>query len=282
MRTGYLIKRTFELIFRKWKANLILVVCLILPFLVMDAFLVITANLWSLSQKLKGDVEIEIFLKDDIAPQQTRSLREYLLNQTETERLTYRSQKEAYAEMRDYLGEKTISGLDSSTFPASFQLGIKQEYKNFRQVSSLADRIKNRQGVEGVELAGEWVDRLDRAVRIFLTGDLVFGLLVGFSVMLMVANFMRISIFDQTKSIRVMSLLGASRRDIYIPLISQGVILGGAGAWLGVGLIWSGYVLFSRKWIHLSFLPLSLTFALIFWGMILGGGGSLWSVKKQT
>jgi len=281
MRISYLVKKTLEGIFQRWRANLILVVCLALSFLVLDAFLVITVNLWDLSQRLKGDVEIEVFLQDGITPEQTRSLRENLSNLTEVEKVIYRSEGEAFIEMEDYLGEKTLSGLDSNTFPASFQVGIKKEYRNFQQISSLATRIGNQEGVEEVEFGEEWLSQLDRTVRIFLTGDMIFGILVTLSVILMVSNFMRVAILSQAKSIQVMNLLGASWRDIYLPLLGQGMILGGLGALWGIGLVWTVYALFSLKWINLAFLPFYSITGLTIWGMILGGGGSYWSVKRQ-
>ena len=281
MRIGYLIKRTFVHVLQKWRANLVLVVCLILPFLVLDAFLVITANLWDLSQKLKGDVEVEIFLQDDITPERIQSLRENLLSQIEVEKVTYRSRGDAFAEMENYLGEKILGGLDSSTFPASYQVSLREEYKNFHQISSLAARIGIQEGVEEVEFGGEWLSQLDRALRIFFTGDLIFGILVALSVILMVSNFMRAAILAQAKSIQVMNLLGASWRDIYLPLLGQGMILSGLGAFLGISLAWSAWTIFSLKSINLTFLPFYGTFGLTVWGMILGGGGSYWSVKRQ-
>jgi cell division transport system permease protein len=281
MRISYLIRRTFEQVFRKWRANLILVVCLVLPFLVLDAFMVITANLWSLSQKLKEDVEVEVFLQDDINPDQTRSLRKYLLNQTEVEKVTYRSRAEAFAEMEDYLGEKNLGGLDSTTFPASLKVGVRQEYKNSKHISSLAGRIVKEVGVEDVEFGEEWLTGLDKAIKIFLTGDLIFGALVALSVTLMVSNFMRTAILSQTKAIRVMNLLGASWRDIYLPWLGQGMILAGLAALSGAGLVWTACAIFPFKSINLTFLPFYGTLGLTIWGVILGGGGSYWSVKRQ-
>jgi len=281
MRISCLIKKTFEGIFQRWRGNLILMVCLALSFLVLDAFILVSVNLWGLSQRLKGDIEIEVFLQDDITPEQIRSLHENLLNFTEVERVIYRSKGEAYAEMEDYLGEKTLSGLDSSTFPASFQVGVKKEFNNFQQISSLADRIGNQEGVEEVEFGGEWLSKLDRTTKIFLIGDMIFGTLITLSVILMVSNFMRMAIFSQAKAIQVMNLLGASWRDIYLPLLGQGMILGGLGALWGIVLVWTVYALFSLKLISLTFLPIYLIAGLTIWGMILGGGGSYWTIKRQ-
>ena len=281
MRISYLLKKTFEGIFQRGRANLILVVCLALSFLVLDAFIVITVNLWGLSQRLKRDIEIEVFLQDDIDPEQIRSLQEDLLNLTEVEKVIYRSRGEAFTEMEDYLGEKALRGLDSSTFPASFQVDAKKDYKNFQQISPLALRIGNKEGVEEVEFGGEWLSKLDRAVRIFLSGDIIFGILVTLSVILMVSNFMRVAILSQAESIQVMNLLGASWKDLYLPLLWQGMIFGGLGALLGISLIWTVYKLLFVKLIDLTFLPFHLIAGSIIWGMILGGGGCFWTIKRQ-
>jgi cell division transport system permease protein len=281
MRIGYLVQRTLKDVFQRWRANLGLTIGLALSFLVLDAFIVVTMNLWDLSQRLKGDGEMEIFLKDDVTSEQTRSLRDEILKSGQVEKAIYHSKSEAFAEMEDYLGAETLRGLDSSTFPASFQVSLKKKEMGFQQLSALAGRIGNHEGVEGVEFAGEWWSRLNRAIRIFVTGDMIFGALVGLSVITMVSNFMRVAMLTQAKSIRVMSLLGASRRDIYLPLLGQGMILGGSGAWLSVGLGWTVYALFSLKSINLTFIPFYGIAGLILWGILLGAGGTYRTVKRQ-
>ncbi len=282
MRFGYLIKRVFEGIFKRWRANIILVICLASSFTVLATFLLITINLQGMSQKLKGKVQIEVYLNDRITPEQTRSLQVKIQSFPEVETAVYRSKEEAVTQLEDYLGKETLSGLDSNTLPASFQVSVKIEHRKFQPISLLASKIQNQEGVEGVEFGGEWLSKLDKALRVFYAADLIFGILVALSVVLIVSNFMRVEVLSQSESIQVMSLLGASWKDIYLPLLLQGAILGGLGAGLGLVLVWTGYTIFSAKLVNLVFLPFHMMAGLIIWGIILGGGGSLWSTKKPA
>jgi cell division transport system permease protein len=281
MRFNYLIKQTFHGISLRWRANLTPVVCLATSFLVLTTFLVVTINLRGISQKLKGEVRIEVYLNDKITPEQIRSLRAKVQSSPEVENVIYRSKGEAAALMEDYLGKEYMNGLDSNAFPASFQVSLKEAHKKFQPMSMLASKIRLQEGVEEVEFGGEWLSKLDEVQRVFFVVDLVFGMLITLSGALMVSSFMRVAVLSQTESIQVMSLLGANSKDIHLPLLLQGMILGGLGASLGLLLIWAGYALFSVKLLSITFLPSYMILGLILWGMILGGGGSYWSVKKQ-
>ncbi len=281
MRLGYMIKQTVCGILQKWRANLAMVFCLALSFLVLTAFVLITLNLRGISQKLKGDIEVEVYLDDSITPQQIQYLRSNIQSYPEVENVTYKSKEAAFIQMEKYLGKEVTTGLDSNVTPASFQVALKKEYKKYQQISLLAAKIQDQAGVEETEFGGEWLRKLDKTFKVFFGLDLIFGILVTLSVALMVSNSMKVAILSQAESIQVMNLLGASRKDIYLPFLLQGMIMGGLGAVMGLLLIWVGYTLFCMNFMKITFFSFYQMPALVLWGIVSGAGGSFWSVKKQ-
>jgi cell division transport system permease protein len=281
MRFSYWIRQTVSGTFQKWKGNLVMVVCLAISFLVLAAFVLITVNLRGIYQKLKGDVEIEVYLDDAISPQKIRSLESNIQGYPEVEKVTYKSKGSAFIQMENYLGREVITGLDSNMLPASFQVTLKKEHKKHQTISILAAKIQNQAGVEETEFGGEWLTRLDKALKVFLAADLIFGILVTLSTAMMVSNFMRASILSQAESIQVMNLLGASRKDIHLPFLFQGMILGGCGAALGLLLTGAGYAIFRMQFPSIVFFSYHLIPLLVLWGMVSGAAGSFGAVKKQ-
>jgi cell division protein FtsX len=77
-----------------------------------------------------------------------------------------------------------------------------------------------------------------------------------------------------------MSLLGASSADISLPLLMQGILLGGVGALLGALLLRIGHLVFTSRFSPADFLPAHLLVAMILWGMILGAAGSFVQAKR--
>ena len=281
MRITYLVKQAFYELKRRWGFNLILVVCIASSFLVFSTFLLITQNLKSVEQKLKGDVHIEVYLNDDITPLQLHLLLWSIKRFPEVEKVEYRSKQEALAQFEDYLGKDLLEGLGSNPLPASFLLSLKGEHRGFEQVAEVALRVQNREGVEDAEFGGTWLKKLDQVLTIFFIVDVIFGVFIAITVIMIVSNFMRVVVLSQAESIHIMSLMGASRGDLSLTPLMQGLLLGGVGASLGILFLWVVYLIFSARILTIAFLPCHVILCLIAWGMILGAGGSFFSIRKH-
>jgi cell division transport system permease protein len=262
-------------------SSLVLIICIASSFLVLGSFLLITLNLRAAEEKLKGDVQIEVYLKDGITPLQLHLLLESTKRLPQVERVEYRSQDKALAQLEDYLGDDLLNELDSNPLPASLRIGLKNEYNTFGHVTQVASKLQDQEGVEDVEFGGAWLKKLDRALSIFLTVDVIFGILIAASIIMIVSNFMKLVVLSQAELIQVMRLLGASRADISVPLSIQGLLLGGTGASLGMLSLWAVYSVLTAQVIQVIFLSTPVILGLIAWGMILGAGGSLVCLKNE-
>ena len=165
--------------------------------------------------------------------------------------------------------------MDPSPLPASFLVGLKEEHRRFDRVARVASRLQKEKGVEEVVFGETYLKKLDRVISTFLTIDLILGVCMALAVIMMVTNLARSVIRTRAESIRTMSLLGASGADIFLPLLMQGITLGGLGALLGTSLLWAGYLIFAGHFSGINFLPAHLVWAMIVWGIVLGAGGSL-------
>jgi cell division transport system permease protein len=274
MRIRYLIRQSLRGLSQRLGFSFLLLVCLASSFLVVSTFLLITRNLRNAGEKLGGQVQIAIFLNDDITPEQTSSLFRDLRNLPEVEAVNYRSKEDALSRLRNYLGRDCLEELESNPLPASLELGLKKEFRGFETIARVASKIRKKEGVEEVEFGGEWLKRLDQAVQRFSVVDSVFGIFLMLAVGLIVSTFMRVTVSSQLGSVQVLKLLGASRRDIVLPFLMHGSFLGLGGALLGVLLSWAGCLMFSITVTPVVFLPFPIVLGLIVGGVILGGGGS--------
>jgi cell division transport system permease protein len=263
-------------------ANFTLIIGIAFSFLVLGCFLLITLNLKEVGRKLKGKAQVEVYLKSDITPLQLHMLLQDLPRLPQVERMEYRSPKAALAQLSSYLGGGLLEGLEANPLPASFRIGLKDEFKGFEQVSLVADKLRSREGVEDVEFAGAWLKNLDRTIFVFLLVEVMFGLIIAISIIMMVSNFMHMVVLSQAESLQIMRLLGAGRKDLYLPLIMQGGLLGGSGALLGMILLGAGYLVFTAQVIRIDFLPFALILEMVVSGMILAMCGTLLSIRQQS
>jgi cell division transport system permease protein len=281
MRFSYLINQAIRM--RKGRgSNLALVICIASTFLVLGSFLLITLNLKELGQKLKGEVQIEVYLKSDITPLQLHMLIQNMRRTPEVEKVEYRSPQMALAQLGSYLGGDLLDGLEANPLPASFRLALKEKARGFEQVSRVANDLKSLEGVEDVEFGGTWLKNLDRAFFVFLLVDVIFGIFIAISITMMVSNFMHMVVLSQVESLQIMSLLGAARKDLYLPLIMRGGLLGGGGALLGMLFLRTGHLVFTGQVVRISFLPFPFIPGMIAIGMILAICGTLLAIRQQS
>ena len=280
MRTSYLIKQAAGGLSKRRGLSLILVVCVACCFLVFDAFILVSLNLSRLEQKLREKVQIEVYLTDDITPLELHMLLGGIQGSREVERVEYVSKRGAWAHLESFLGKGTLEGVSSSTLPASLLLTLRSEYRRFEQVAPLASEFEEREGVEEVEFGEAWLKKLDRTVSALSLATLILGVLIAAAVVVIVSNFMRLIVGSQAETIRIMSLLGASRGKATLPLLIQGLLLGGAGTSAAILCLWMACSVLTNQMLSITFLPPHMILSLIVWGMILGACGTFVSSTR--
>lgn len=280
MRASYLIRQGLQELKEKPSSHLVLILCMASCFLAFGCFALITLNLRAGEQKLRSRVQIEVYLNDDITSLELHSLIQKMRRSPEVEKVKYRSKREALTQMEDYLGEDVSEGLDPSPLPASFLVSLKEEHRRFDRMAWVASRLQKEKGVEEVVFGETYLKKLDRTISMFLIIDLILGVCMALAVIMMVTNLARFLIRTRAESIRTMSLLGASGADISLPLLMQGITLGGLGALLGTSFLWVGYLIFTSHFSGISFLPVNMVLGMIVWGMVLGAGGSLIPARR--
>lgn len=280
MRVSYLIAQVPYLIKKRIKSGLILLLCIASAFLAFGGFTLITLNLKAAAQKLKGEAQIEVYLDDQITSAEFHSLLKKMKGLPEVEKVKYKSRREALTQMENFLGEDLLRGPDSISLPASFLVGLRGEHRRFEEVDRVAATIEEERGVEDVAFAGTSLMKLDRTISMFHIVNLTLGVCMALVVVALVASLVGAAARERAESIRIMSLLGASGADISLPLLMQGVFLGGLGALLGTLFLRIGCLVFTSRFSPTGFLPTHLLAAMILWGMALGAGGSLIQAKR--
>jgi cell division transport system permease protein len=278
MRISCSVRQALARIVVRWRRRLAFIVCIALGFLVLDLFLLFGLNLRKLEGEVKGQVQMEVYLNDDITSLQLHMLLQSLKRLQAVKQVEYRSPGNALVQMQDFLGTGISEGLGAGALPASLLLSLESEYRGFEQVAGLATRLSKQEGVEDVEFGETWLRQADRNIHVLFLGVIVFGIIMIVTLVTILANFMRWELRSETQIVQAMRLLGASRGDVSFFLMIQGLLLGGVGAFGGIVCLWIVHSAFTRAVSSIDFLPAPGTLALIAGGTILGMLASyLWS-----
>ncbi len=106
------------------------------------------------------------------------------------------------------------------------------------QVQSLMAFLEDNERVESVQFDFKWLQRLGRLLELGRAAVLVLALLFGLSVIVLVANTIRLDVAARAQEIEVLALVGAGNAFIRQPFLYSGFWYGVMGGTLALGLMW--------------------------------------------
>jgi cell division transport system permease protein len=143
----------------------------------------------------------------------------------------YVSKDEALARFQARLrerGQVDLTGyLDRNPLPASLEVSLvdPREYQAVVDLLSSHDEV-----VEEVVEVQQLVDRLTSVTDVLRTGGVVVLVVVGFVVLFIIVNTIRLAVVARREEIEIMRLVGASDAFIRWPFIFEGAFVGLLGA----------------------------------------------------
>jgi cell division transport system permease protein len=148
------------------------------------------------------------------------------------------SKEEALAQFRDRLrqrGQVDLTGfLDRNPLPASLEVKLVDP----RQFEPIVALLSNRSRVvDDVVEVQKLVEQLTTVTGVLRTGGFVLLVLVGFVVLFIIVNTIRLAVVARREEIEIMRLVGASDAFIRWPFIFEGAFVGLLGAAASLGLL---------------------------------------------
>jgi cell division transport system permease protein len=206
------------------------------------------------SEVIQGEAEISVFYDQNLASQGVTQLEEKIKELEGVREARLVEDDEAYARMKDILGEEA-SVLDvfaDNPFSAFLEVKI-----NLDKSEAVLQALDSMTEIKHIRNNKEVLDRI-RNLSEFLK---LFGVLVvtavGIASLILVSHIIRQGIYNQREQINTLRLLGAPELFIAFPFILEGLLLTLCGGILAVFLaamtIKQAYVQIVG---YLSFLPL--------------------------
>lgn len=168
--------------------------------------------------------------------------------------------------------------------PASFEIQLKEGFRDAAVVAAVAERVAGFGFVEEVRFGREWIERLDQIRNIAGLVGLVIGIAFAAVAVVIIGTTIRMAVLQRAREIMVMRLVGATDWFIRGPFLLEGAIKGMLGGILSIGLAYGTFLAFSRNTTALSglvfFEPIQLLAGVLF-GVAIGLSGSLVSVGRH-
>jgi len=197
---------------------------------------VLLLNVQQLSATWDNSSQISVFLKASQKENQALGLREQLMSWPEIKAVQYISAAQALAEFRRSSGfGEALEILDQNPLPAVLVIQPAMELSDSQRLEALRHKLDNLPQVEQTLLDMQWVLRLSAMIDTGKRAVVILGALLFITVLLVIGNTIRLTIFNKRQEIIVTKLIGATNQFIRRPFLYTGFwygVFGAILAWL--------------------------------------------------
>ena len=248
---GYSFKEAISHFFRNWTTSLGAVITIFLSLFIIGLFIMGSAVLNSVIGTVEDQVVINAFISDDADQADVQAFEAELKTWSNVKSVTYKDKDDAKAEYSSKMSgnaDATMSALDGQNpLPASFRLKV----NSLENLPETVKTLESLSGVESVESSNEVATTLvGIKTAIHVAGLTIVAILMVVSIII-IANTVRVTIFNRRREINIMKYVGATNAFIRFPFLVEGMVIGLISALIAFGLLWVG-THFLYQWVGQS------------------------------
>jgi cell division transport system permease protein len=212
-------------------SSLMTIVVIAIALALPAGFRVLLNNAQILSGSWEGVIDFTVYLEVDLALETAEELVAEVEAKPQVAEVILVSREEALAEFRSYSGfGEALDALEENPLPHALIV----RPVNDLEIDTLAAEIESLDGVDFVQLDTAWVERLGAILSLVRRIIDMATALLGFAVILVIGNTIRLEINTRREEILVIKLVGGSDAFIRRPFLYTGFFFGLAGGIVAV------------------------------------------------
>lgn len=284
----YFIKEVYTSFKRNIWMTLASIFTVVLSLFILGFFSIVILNLNKMADTLESQVQISVYLKDDLSQEEIDETKENLSKIEGLQDIKFITREEAMENFKERLGDQQflLDALDDTNpLPNSFSLTVTSP----QQVKTIADTATALDSVESASYSQDIINHLFNLTHLIrLIGIALIILLTGAAIFI-ISNTIRLTVFARRKEIAIMKYVGATDWFIRWPFLLEGICLGFIGGGLATIFLYIVYNQVTQEiYEAMAFFPLIpqhpfidyISLAILVAGIIIGALGSTISLKR--
>ncbi|WP_302518693.1 permease-like cell division protein FtsX [Megamonas funiformis] len=284
----YFIKEVYTSFKRNIWMTLASIFTVVLSLFILGFFSIVILNLNKMADTLESQVQISVYLKDDLSQEEIDETKETLSKIEGLQDIKFTTREEAMKNFKERLGDQQflLDALDDTNpLPNSFSLTVTSP----QQVKTIADTAAALDSVESASYSQDIINHLLNLTHLIrLIGVALIILLTGAAIFI-ISNTIRLTVFARRKEIAIMKYVGATDWFIRWPFLLEGICLGFIGGGLATIFLYIVYNQVTQEiYEAMAFFPLIpqhpfidyISLAILVAGIIIGALGSTISLKR--
>lgn len=285
---GYYFKEALTSMRRNGLMTLASISTVTLSLFILGVFLCGVVNMNNMATNLESQVQISIYLKDNLITEQIMTVGKKLKALPDIKQIEFVNKTDAMNRFKERLGDQQalVNALDGANpLPNSYEI----TFTHPEAVRTTAQLVSTYPEVESAHFGQEIVDELFKMAQVIRIGGVILIIFLAGATLFIISNTIRLTVFARRKEIAIMKYVGATNGFIRWPFLMEGVFLGFIGAAIAAACVWQFYRFITMEvQSSLAFMPIvpmypfvfSLTGALFAVGILVGAIGSTISLKQ--
>lgn len=284
----YFIKEVYTSFKRNIWMTLASIFTVVLSLFILGFFSIVILNLNKMADTLESQVQISVYLKDDLSQEEIDETKETLSKIEGLQDIKFTTREEAMKNFKERLGDQQflLDALDDTNpLPNSFSLTVTSP----QQVKTIADTAAALDSVESASYSQDIINHLFNLTHLIRLIGVALIILLTSAAIFIISNTIRLTVFARRKEIAIMKYVGATDWFIRWPFLLEGICLGFIGGGLATIFLYIVYNQVTQEiYEAMAFFPLIpqhpfidyISLAILVAGIIIGALGSTISLKR--
>jgi cell division transport system permease protein len=231
---------------QQWLGTLLIVTVIGVTLAIPSLIYVILQNANALISDVKKDAQLSVFLTKSATQSNIDTAKSTLEKLRNIAEVTFVSKQTALKQLEETSDNpELINALEENPLPHAFF--IKPLSIDNLAIQSLKSEIEKMDLVAEVIVDSAWVNRLNSLLNIGKKAVWIFGCLLGFALITVISNTIRMQILTHKEEIEVSELFGATTSFIRRPFLYLGTLYGIGGGIVACILLWLILFLFNQS-----------------------------------
>lgn len=290
-RAGYNLKQAFSQMGRNKGMYFTAVLAITAMMLILGLFFVAFVNLNLFTSTIEKDYNVvQVYVKDGSSKKLTESVGASIKKSKGVEKVVFVTKDEAMDSLKNKWGENgyLLENLPENPLPDSYMVYVSDK----DAANSIAASAEKIEGVDDVVYYRDTIEKLAQLSHFIELGSIIAMAFLVIVSVIIVANTIKLTVFNREKEINIMKYLGATNWFVKAPFIWGGVIVGVLSSVFATGLTYLIYTKISgiigsdlTRMLSVSIVPAEqLTTTLLVMFLCLGIGigviGSAISIRR--
>ncbi len=284
LKVGYFVREASTNLRRNKLMTMAAVLTSAVSLLLLGGVLTLGDFVTSITHQIENQVEVSVFLNDNITRSQQNDVRSTIRGLDVVKRVRFVSKEQAFKEFKELYRDQPAlwQNIDASVLPASFRV----ELTDPNRVDVIRSKLARNPAVEEIADQRATVQRLVRFTGLLRTFSVVMILVLLGAAVLLISNQTQLAIYARRREIEIMKLVGATNWFVRLPFMLEGIATGVGGAGIALLLLAIGKRIARSQfpvWIPTTALHgvgLGQIMSLVILGIIVGAAGSAVAVRR--